>query len=390
MQKSAAESLFQKFLDGACSEEELALLESWYNGYAPGNTKKLSDVQWAEDVQSILYNLDHSIGRRRPYRFVRVAAAACVLLGLGFAGYRLIRQKHSQPAVARVAIPDILPGGNKATLTLANGQKIILDGTQNGRLAQQDDITVTKAKDGQLIYKAEGPNAATIDNSAATAGLNAATTSVSYNTISTPAGGQYQVTLSDGSRVWLNASSSLSYPVSFSGERTISITGEAYFEVAADEKKPFLVKTHGAEVQVLGTSFNINNYEDEPAIKTTLLQGKVRINGNTILQPGQQAQQLRQQTKLSGPGISVATVDTEPVVAWKNNKFMFDNSDIKTIMRMIARWYDVKVEYAGPVTDEKFGGSVSRFSNVSRVLDILQLTGNVHFKVDPRLITVTR
>ncbi len=376
MEKSAAESLFQKFLDGVCSEEELALLESWYNEYAPGNTKRLNDVQWAEDVQSILYNLDHPVGRRRSYRLIRVAAAACILLGLGLAGYLLIRQKHSQPAVARAA--DILPGGNKASLTLANGQKIILDGTRNGRLAQQDDITVTKAKDGQLIYKAEETSAAAAGKNIATAGNN-----IGYNTISTPAGGQYQVTLSDGSRVWLNASSSLSYPVSFSGERTVSIMGEAYFEVAADGKKPFRVKTRAGEVEVLGTSFNINSYEDEPEIRTTLLQGKVRVNGSTVLQPGQQAQ-------VWGDGVRVVMVDTEPFVAWKNDKFMFDNSDIRTIMRMIARWYDVKVEYAGPITDEKFGGSVSRFSNVSKVLDILQLTGNVHFKVDQRRITVTR
>ncbi len=434
MEKSAAGSLFQKFLDGACSEEELALLESWYNAYAPDNTKKLSDVQWAEDVHNILYNLDHSIGRdsddsrsighrsigrhsigrRRSYRLARVAAAACILLGLGFAGYWLIHQKHKEPAVARVAIPDIPPGANRATLTLANGQKIILDGTQDGRLVQQNDITVTKTKDGELVYKVEGAGAAATgtgaaarDRNAATAGGNAAThgSGLIYNTITTPAGGQYQVRLSDGTRVWLNASSSLSYPVSFSGKRTVSITGEAYFEVAADPKNPFLVKTNGEEVEVLGTSFNINSYNDEPAITTTLLQGKVRVNGSTVLQPGQQAgvpQSIGQQAGVAQPrangqqaggwgeAIRVATVDTEPIIAWKNNKFMFDRSDIRTIMRMISRWYDVKVVYTGPVTDEKFGGSVSRFSNVSSVLEILQLTGNVHFKIDQRVITVTK
>lgn len=268
---------------------------------------------------------------------------------------------------------DVAPGGNKAILTLANGSTIMLDSAANGQLATQGNAKIVKLANGQLAYTTNGQM----------------TSEVLYNTMSTPAGGQYQLRLPDGTQVWLNAASSIRYPTSFKGkDRRVEITGEAYFEVAKNEAFPFIVTVnHEAEVQVLGTHFNINAYEDEAIVKTTLLEGSIRITKGTaseILSPGQQAQ-FRSQGNIQ----LIKDAEIEQAVAWKNGYFSFNKADVQTVMRQIARWYSVDVRYEGKVPEELFGGELQRNSSLVSVLKVLEKSG-VAFAVDGNKVTVLK
>jgi len=264
---------------------------------------------------------------------------------------------------------DVLPGGDKATLTLADGSTVILDEAKNGILAQQGSSKIIKVG-GKLLYDPTDKNSK----------------DVVYNTISTPKGGQYQLELPDGSLVWLNATSSIHFPTSFAGkERRVEITGEAYFEVAKNRDMPFIVSVNGAEVQVLGTHFNVNAYSDEDNVKTTLLEGSVRfvhgVNAD-MLKPGQQSQ-------LAGDGQVkvVSNVDVDEVVAWKNGMFDFENAGIETVMRQLSRWYDVEIEYKGK-TDDLFIAEMRRQIKLSDALKALELTGKVKFEIQGKKIIV--
>jgi transmembrane sensor len=302
-------------------------------------------------------------------------AAAAVLLLLASGSHFFLNREHSKSEVAvikkNVLKNDIAPGGNKAILTLANDSTIILDSAQNGTLSHQGNIKIIKLNDGQLAYDKTG-----VPNS-----------EVLYNTVSTPKGGQYQLTLSDGSKVWLNAESSLRFPAAFSGrERKVELTGEGYFEVAKNKEKPFIVTANNTNVEVLGTHFNINAYSDENFIKTTLLEGSVKVskgNASSLIVPGEQASV----SKLSDVINVKNDVNVDGVVAWKNGKFYFDNVDIKTIMNQIARWYDVDVEYKGNIS-KIFGGTISRNVSASNVFKILEATGGVHFTIEGRKVIV--
>jgi transmembrane sensor len=274
------------------------------------------------------------------------------------------------------AAPSIVPGGNKALLQLADGTVIVLDTAKNGTISSRQQVRIIKGQNGLVTYDLRQ----TVTTG--TAG------SEELNTITTPRGGQYKIVLSDGTAVWLNAASSLQFPVAFTGnERKVTLTGEGYFEVAHNPSRPFQVNVNNLEVQVLGTHFNIKGYTDENATATALLEGRVRIRSGahtTTIQPGQQAL-----VPLNANNIRVSLTDTEGAVAWKNGYFQFSNDNIQTIMRQIARWYDVEVIYQGTIaTDKNFGGTVSRFENVAEVLKMLELTGVVHFKTEGRKITV--
>lgn len=304
------------------------------------------------------------------------AAAAVVLAMLSVGLYFYLPPAGRNNAAGSKYAAEIRPGGNKAILKLADGSEISLTDADNGTLANRGGITITKTKDGQVIYQAASlPQAASAQ--------------MAYNTISTPRGGQYQINLPDGTRVWLNAASSLKFPQSFAHlpSRTVELDGEAYFEVFKNSKQPFKVLSHAGIagrkqlIEVLGTHFNVNAYPDEENTKTTLLEGLVKINQETELHPGEQA-------VLDHGRLRVATVDTEEAVAWKNGYFNFTNEDIYSIMKKISRWYDVEVVYEGKITDNTFNGPVSRSSKVSEVLDILELTKTVHFKIEGRRITV--
>ena len=267
----------------------------------------------------------------------------------------------------------ITPGRNRAVLTLANGKKLDLDDTQTGIISRQGASIVSKSADGKLAY---GNNTDTRDKNA-----------VTYNTIETPRGGQYQLTLADGTEVWLNAGSSLKYPTTFTGkERKVELTGEAYFEVAKNKEKPFSVALNGMEVEVLGTHFNVMAYNDENTIETTLLEGSVKLTkdgSSTMLIPNQKGV-----LNSGASNFRVHVVNTENVIAWKNGFFKFDDENIETIMRKVARWYDVDVSYKGNLKRQNFGGKVPRFKDISQLLTTLELTGTIHFKIDGRRITV--
>ncbi|WP_316765760.1 FecR family protein [Pedobacter frigiditerrae] len=272
------------------------------------------------------------------------------------------------PSVA-IASP-IVPGSNQAVLTLADGKKIVLNTVKNGEIAAQAGISVSKTKDGNLVYHVDDDK-----------GIE----TISYNTVQTPKGGQYTINLPDGTIVTLNAESSLRFPTSFasSHERKVELIGEGYFEVAKNKQKPFIVNSSNQEVKVLGTHFNIKSYADERSVKTTLLEGAVAVNNSTILKPGEQAILLDRK-------VMVREVNADSEVAWKNGKLSFTGNDFKSIMRSIARWYNVEVVYDYHPETLRISGGISKFENIKDVLDLIQETGDVKFKIEGRRVHVIR
>jgi hypothetical protein len=261
---------------------------------------------------------------------------------------------------------DVAPGGDKARLELADGSVIFLDQIEDGSLKSDKGIQITKQK-GQLIYAVSSGTSNNITN----------------NKISTPKGGQYQVVLQDGSNVWLNAGSSLRFPTAFlDAERIVELSGEAYFEIARNKDQPFKVKVGDIDVEVLGTHFNVMAYKDEKTINTTLIEGSVKVSkgglSKTIV-PGQQA---RVQDE-----IELANVNIEEAVAWKNGLFQFNNTSLEIIMRQLERWYDVNVSYEN-IPSTYFTGSISRDNNISKVLNMLDLTSDLTFKIEGKVIIV--
>lgn len=363
MDQQKAEKLIEKYLTGTCSQEEKALVERFYMKEAE---KRGFDgfVDWEKEKKTSWEKIEAETSRKHHHGikkfWPRVAAAASIILIL-FAGLYFYSQKQpDQSDYTAVIKTDIAPGSNKAVLTLDDGTKISLDDASTGEVARQSGIRVTKTADGKLIY----------DASARPAELLGAKGSPAYNTITTPRGGQYEVILPDGTKVWLNAASSLKYPAWFTGaERRVELRGEAYFEVAHNDAMPFRVAAAGQIVEVLGTHFNINSYSDEPAVKTTLLEGSVKVSSlNTgsavFLKPGEQS-------ALAGHKLAVAAVDAGNAVAWKNGLFRFHNSDVKSVMRQYSRWYDVEVEFAGEVPSIRLWGEVYRTVDASKALEIL-------------------
>jgi transmembrane sensor len=312
--------------------------------------------------------------QRRIIPLRRIAVAASIIGVLLLSGVLLFNRSGENSFVKgevnnKRFKNDVSPGGNKATLTLADGSTIVLDEAQNGTLAQQGNSKIIKL-DGKLSYDP----------------INKNQKEVVYNTISTPNGGQYQLELADGSLVWLNATSSIHFPTAFAGkERRIEITGEAYFEIAKNREMPFVVAINGAEIQVLGTHFNINAYSDEDNIKTTLLEGSIKFvsgDNSSTLRPGQQSQLAKNGTiKLAND------VNVDEVVAWKNGLFAFENASIETVMRLFSRWYDVQIEYRGK-TDDLFIAEMRRNIKLSDALKALELTGKVRFDIDGKKIIV--
>ena len=312
---------------------------------------------------------------RRIFTITHVAAAI-LLLVIGTLYFRNRLTNTRQPIAAHNTdtpriTRDIPPGSDGAILTLADGRKIVLDSVQNGELSIQGNTKIVK-QGGRLAYMPQG----------------SAGQEILYNTMNIPRGKQYQLILPDGSHVWLNAASSIRYPAAFTGkERKVEITGEAYFEVAKSAARPFRVKIGEAEeVEVLGTHFNIMAYEEEATVKTTLLEGAVKVTrakASHLLRPGQEAQLNK-----NGDGITV--IDDAPLseaVAWKNGLFFFNRASLSTVMRQIARWYDVQIVYEGDIPEMEFGGKISRKSNVSEVLKILELS-KVHFRIEGKKIIV--
>jgi len=383
-------ALIDKCLSGKATPEEKELLNKWYHSFNDAAvdvrlTSMQNEEQIAERIKlRLLSTVQNSTVAKaeRPHRiWWRIPAAAAVFLLIASSIFFTFNPKNKKQELVKTElnrptpVNDIAPGGNKAVLTLADGSSIVLDSAANGTLTQQGNIKVQKLDNGQLAYTVNGKQVTENDEAF-------------YNTISTPRGGQYQVTLADGTQVWLNAASSIRFPVVFTGaERKVEITGEVYFEVAKNAAIPFKVKTAASEVEVLGTHFNVNAYDDEAAVKTTLLEGSVKIiaAGQPIkyLQPGQQSAINKQGT------ITVLNnADIEEALAWKNGRFQFNSADLKSILRQISRWYDVDVVYKGNV-NLHFTGQLTRNDNVSKVFEELVLTGEVHFKIEGKKIIVT-
>ncbi|PST82886.1 anti-sigma factor [Pedobacter yulinensis] len=369
MTNQEIDQLFEKYRAGTCSPEERRLVETWYLHWQPQAGPELSPAELEADLAAVRSNLPTG---RRPWKGYRFAAAAAVV----FAMVGLFMIYRSSPVGAdshRRSTARILPGGNHAVLTLANGKKMILDSVSSGVVLEQGGLRISKSKDGLLTYSVQSQ-------------AGPAASSPAYNTISTPRGGQYRVNLPDGTQVWLNAASSLRFPVSFAkSERRVDLSGEAYFEVSKDASRPFLVATSRQQVRVLGTHFNVTAYEEESRELTTLLEGRVRVERGQdqwLMKPGQQLS--------NQPGnVTVRSLpDAEQAIAWKNGIFSFDQESLYDIMNKIARWYNVSVEYRGDFRDRHYGGNISRFSDVSEVLQTMQLTGTVKFKIEGRRIIV--
>jgi ferric-dicitrate binding protein FerR (iron transport regulator) len=380
MDPSFLRELLKKYREGTASPDEIEYLHTYYDAFELTEADQLlSEEARNERKGRIKYSLDQAIVHQEqvlPVRKLRLRnwlIAACLLLAAGSGIFWWMQQPATNPPVAELSVKpgptDIGPGDNRAVLVLADGSTVLLDDAAQGELSRQANAVVNKTADGQLVYENQtGTDPAPLV----------------YNTISTPRAGQYRLTLTDGTKVWLNAATSLQFPASFSGtERRVKLSGEAYFEVAKNSLQPFIVETPRQTIEVLGTHFNVNAYEEEIATKTTLLEGRVKVatgSSSAILQPGQQA--------ASGTGaIQVNEADTEEAVAWKNGYFKFNKADIQTIMRQLERWYDVEVEYRGAVPTDLFVGKINRSENISGVLRVLELS-EVQFKIENRKIIV--
>lgn len=379
--------LIKKYNTGNASESERRTLESWYDRLDTADPEAPSEKDRERFREETLQALESYIaatggrwGRTIPlWKWLGRAAAAVLITGMvGAALYFPYRQKQQKAQILTQSQEirfknEIAPGEDKAILTLSDGSTMELAGNRQGLLTRQGNSTVNATGD-ELFYVLDPESNS--ENEL-------------YNTLTVPAGGQFRLTLPDGSKVWLNAASSLTYPVSFQGEtRTVTLLGEGYFEVASNREKPFVVNANDMQVEVLGTHFNISAYTEDPSVRTTLLEGAVRVGlaGREIvrqLQPGEQA--------VFRPGatdLQIRTADTEAVTGWKNNLFIFDDTGIEAVMRQIARWYDVEVVYEGPKPDIRFTGLMPRNDMVSSVLKILELTGGVRFIIDGRTISV--
>lgn len=388
-------NLFNRYLNNQASAEEISLLLKHFDAGENENLLRTKirqqleapvdmDASWQKRLNNaynnILGRISHTSEPRRIQilrtHWVRYAAA--IILIAGAATFLWLKNQNSsqnQTSINHNLYADILPGTHKAILTLADGSTIELDSATNGELAQQGNVAIVKLNNGEIAYHLKGVGEGGLINP----------DDQMMNTMSTPNGGQYQLTLPDGSKVWLNAASSITYPAVFVGkQRNVKIKGEAYFEVAKDKEAPFIVDIDGkSTVEVLGTSFNINSYENEAYIKATLVEGSVKItkeNQSAFLKPGQQA-------RIDNAITVKSDVDITQALAWKNGLFNFNGSDLRSVMRQLERWYDIKVQYEGSISNDVFKGEMYRNVNLSTVLRALQKMG-VNYKLDGKTVVV--
>ncbi len=399
MREEQLTTLIRKYLSGEATEEEKAQVEQWYESFEAnsleftGGKTDGMDTSESRSLEAVRKKIAQKQAERAGFEtpvhkikiihFWRIAAAAVLLVLFSGTIYFLSRtpDRQSEVIALKPVKKDIQPGGNKAILTLANGTRILLDSTHTGIVSVQGNTKIIKLNGGQLAYN-PGPSA-----NPGKPSTKQVPAEVLYNTIITPRGGQYEVTLSDGSKVWLNAASSLRFPTAFTGkDREVQITGEAYFEVAENSNQPFKVSVRGMVVNVLGTHFNIMAYDNEATIKTTLLEGSVKVTKGQeklIIKPGQEVQ-LTPNNELK----LIKHVNVNKAVAWKNNLFWFDNDDIQSVMRQLSRWYNVDVVIKGNIPDQ-FTGSIPRNVTVSKIFEVLQKTGSIRYKIENGKIIVS-
>ena len=363
------------------AEETLLLAELRKLRDEAGKTLKIyqsfnTDKRWADfRLQAgIDKEAQHSAGNRSYRLWLRISAAAAAIIIVLGAGIFYFRQENSRQILVNDIRNDIAPGkNNAATLTLGNGRKILLSAAAKGQLAREAGIMITKTIDGQVIYSVQNQDHLV---------------RAKANTLSTSVGETYRLRLPDQSEVWLNASSSIKFPASFAGQhlREVELNGEAYFEIAKDKAHPFIVKTEQQEIQVLGTHFNINSYGDKSSTITTLLEGSLRVlnavKKSEVIKPGEQSVVDRKEK------IIISKADVKQAMAWKNGYFRFREERIDRIMLEISRWYAIEVSYQGELPTEKFSGNISRYKNISEVLNMLSYSNAVKFKVEGRRVTV--
>ncbi len=387
MDQQTFNNLLQRYLNEELSQEEASRLldsledasmrQEWERAVGQLLRDKSahgqSDPERMEAVRrKIMSGASRPVPQRSVIRRLRPAWAAAAVLVLAVTAWFWWQPAASTNAMAGLedSVLQVVPGGNKAVLYLAGGQAITLDTAGNGAIASQGGVQVIKLDSGQLAYQGGGQNG-----------------EVTYNTLATPRGGQFRIILPDGSSVWLNAASTLRFPTAFTGsERIVELKGEAYFEIAKNAKMPFRVKVKEMSVQVLGTHFNVMAYDDESSIRTTLLEGAVKVNqgSHTLeMRPGQQV------SAHPAGNMSIQDgVDVEEVVAWKNGYFHFNHESLQGVMRQIGRWYDAEISYEGEIPDREFGGKIARGSSVKDVLKILELS-NVRYRIEGKKIIVT-
>ena len=380
--------LFKKYLANDCTSEEAAelidiirsgekkeLIEKFIGDYLEDESPE--DILYRTGSEKVFFKLElpGKVIKRSwtMLAYLKVAAAVLLIAGSSYLAYTFLSPAKKELPVASV-VQDVAPGGNKAILLLSDGKEVVLSEMQVGNITEDGGAIIKKSADGQLAYtttsNSNNPNAS--------------------NTVKTPKGGQYQVILPDGSKVWLNAASSITYPAAFSSnERRVKLTGEGYFEITTmlkhNRKVPFIVETGKQKIEVLGTRFNVNAYDDESGIKTTLIEGKVKVvtdNETVILKPNQEF-------NLRSEGISTKKVDVEPAIDWTNGDFIFADENIKSVMRKVARWYNVDLVYESDIPDENLSGQISRNRNLSDVLRMLELSGDTKFSIDNGAIHIS-
>ncbi|ATP57208.1 anti-sigma factor [Pedobacter ginsengisoli] len=381
MEKKDIKKVLDKVSAGTATPQEEQAAKYWLHYFSKDDIPELSEDELNQETEAIYKSL---MKEKVPVKVNRLwypaVAAACLLMvvGAGLFYYRQHNPEVKQVTAANIVPNDVAPAKNTATLTLADGKKITLADAPIGLIAEQRNVSIFKTADGKLIYKSKPLKASEttfLDNP-------------ELNIISTAKGQQYQVILPDGSKIWLNAASSFTFPATFVSlkQRKVELTGEAYFEVAKDKSHPFIVKTDKQEVEVLGTHFNVNSYSDEEAIKTTLLEGSVKVsnsNEQKILRPGQES-------LLAKSSLVIRNADTQEAVAWKNGDFIFNNEDFGSILRQVARWYNVEIIDNGNHENLHLSGTVSRSKNISAVLKALEITGKVKFMIDGNRVIVAK
>ena len=384
MEQDRLEYLLNQYANGLMSEGENVELDRWYENLneQPGDLEEL--IKKSGGRENLINRLLSDFKKRKlklkgpgkplSVRYVAMAASVLLFMAIGLYLFKQPAKNVSEKKTAKLEkeISPIKPGTNKATLTLNNGEVLDLSQIQEGEIIVKQGLKIQKTKDGQLLYQAVSDKKAT-----------------GFNTISVPRGGNYQVVLADGTQIWINASSTLKFPVHFSKtERFVELSGEAYFEVAPEKSRPFKVISKDQVVTVLGTHFNVNAYEDQDEVTTTLLEGSVRVLAassavSKVLKPGQQS-------LLKGNALRVSEADIDHVMAWKKGFFLFKDEDIHEIMEQISRWYDVEVVYEDGFENQHFGVYISKDKDIKSVLNLMQATKSVKFIIEGRTVKVMK
>lgn len=363
--------LMERVENGTASPQDLQRYNNWCNAMQAHGQPGAAPV-FEDKSEAVFRAIEGRIRRQRMVRFRKWAAAASVLLLLGLGAAFWLKPAGSGQLAGKSADSAVAPGSSGAVLVLADGSQVELGRKGTGSIGEQDGSQISKSSDSGLVYVFNGKGSVS--------------DAVQYNTLITPNGRQFQVQLPDGTKIWINAGSQLRFPVNFDHQesREVQLSGEAYFEVAKDARKPFVVITRRERIEVLGTHFNVDSYDGASVSKTTLVEGAVRVNRQMELRPGEQAV-----VQPSG-GMERKVVNTASVTAWKDGYFSFKGETIREIMPKLARWYNIEVEYVGDLPGDKLEISMQRSRSMTEVLDYLQRTKLIKFNISGRRVTVTR